>query len=275
MQLPASLFKLEGLHIGDISALQFVGAALSMALMASTESLLSAVALDKVSRGRSNLDRELVGQGVGNMVSGMLGGLPIAGVIVRSTNNLQAGAQSRASAFLHGVWVLVAALFAAQFLALVPLAALAALLMVTGARLVNLKSIREAIAHKELPAFAVTLLGVVFINLLAGLALGLAVSMVGLLVRLARAHVHVKTDLADNRVVLTVEGVATFLIAPQLVKVLRNIRPRTEVHLRLPVAHMDYTVRDMLDNWRAQHEAQGGKIVVRVESSYTQPRRRR
>lgn len=274
VQLPAKLLESQGLHLGDISVLSFVGAALSMALMASTESLLSAVALDKARRSRSDLDRELLGQGVGNIVSGMLGGLPIAGVIVRSTNNVQAGAKSRASAFLHGVWVLLAATFAAKVLAMVPLAALAALLMVTGARLVNLQAVAEVVQHKELPAFVVTLVGVVCINLLAGLALGIGVSVAGLFVHLARARVHVKTSPSDHRVFLTVEGVATFLIAPRLVNVLRGIRRGSEVHLRLPVAHMDYTVRDMLDTWRAQHEAMGGKIVVRAEAPRGRGRRR-
>lgn len=89
-------------------------AVMTVALIASIESLLSAVAVDKMHTGpRANLNRELVGQGSANMVSGMLGGLPVTGVIVRSATNVEAGGKSRASAILHGVWVLLfSALFA-------------------------------------------------------------------------------------------------------------------------------------------------------------------
>ncbi len=89
----------------------FAAGVLTVALIASVESLLTAVAVDRMHTGvRSNLDRELVGQGAANMVSGAIGGLPITGVIVRSSANVAAGARTRASAMLHGLWVLAFAL---------------------------------------------------------------------------------------------------------------------------------------------------------------------
>ena len=91
---------------GNWQAITF--AVISMALIASIESLLSAVAVDKMQNGpRTNLNRELVGQGAANIVSGSLGGLPVTGVIVRSATNVEAGARTRTSAILHGIWILV------------------------------------------------------------------------------------------------------------------------------------------------------------------------
>ncbi len=99
----------------------------TVALIASVESLLSAVAVDKMHTGpRTNFNREMLGQGTGNIVSGMAGGLPITGVIVRSTANVNAGARTRASAILHGVWVLVFAVVLTAVVEQIPMAALAA-----------------------------------------------------------------------------------------------------------------------------------------------------
>ena len=89
----------------------FATGVLTVALIASVESLLSAVSVDKMKPGsQTNFDRELVGQGTANVASGALGGLPVTGVIVRSSTNVNAGARTRASAILHGLWVLVFAL---------------------------------------------------------------------------------------------------------------------------------------------------------------------
>jgi hypothetical protein len=115
--------------------LELATAVLTVALVASVESLLSAVAVDKLHRGkRANLDRELVGQGAANAISGALGGMPVTGVIVRSSTNVAAGARSRASAILHGVWIAVFVLAAGAMLELIPMAALAGILLVTGLR---------------------------------------------------------------------------------------------------------------------------------------------
>ena len=269
VQLPEQLWQMHGLQVGDISWWQFAGAALTMALVASTESLLSAVAVDKLhTQPRARLDRELFAQGLANSVSGLLGGLPITGVIVRSTANLQSGAKSALSPFLHGVWVLLAASFAGGLLGQVPLAALAALLVVTGARLLSIHSMRHLHHHGELPVYAVTLLGVVSVNLLAGIAFGLLASVLRLFFRLARGRVHVTPATPGTPCTLTVEGVATFLLVPQLNRALHAIVPGAPVQIHLPVSLMDHSVQEALDAWRKQHEAQGGSTtVVSIEGS--------
>ena len=267
VRLPEHLWQLQWPQLGTIHVSEFVFAALTMALVASTESLLCAVGVDKLHTGpRARLDQELFAQGLANTVSGLLGGLPITGVIVRSTGNLQAGAKTPVSAFMHGVWILLAATFAGGMLAEVPLSALAALLVVTGLRLLSVGTMRHLHYHGELPIYLITLLGVVGINLLAGIAIGLLAGILLLFFRLARGKVHVGNS-DNNRVTVTVEGVATFLLVPRLVSALQSIGKGSQVNVHLPVDMMDHTVHETLDAWRIQHEAQGGKITVTKRSS--------
>ena len=127
---------------------QWLGVAtgiLTIALIASVESLLSAVAVDKMHSGpRSNFDREMLGQGTANMVSGAIGGLPVTGVIVRSATNVEAGAKSRASSIMHGLWILLFSAALAGLVQQIPKSALAGLLIVIGIQLVKLAHIRLA-----------------------------------------------------------------------------------------------------------------------------------
>jgi carbonic anhydrase len=153
----------------------FAIAIATVAIVASVESLLCAVATDKLHSGpRANLNKELLAQGVTNTVSGLAGGLPVTGVIVRSSANINAGGKSRASAILHGVWILVFVLFLSSVIKQIPLAVLAGLLIFVGINLVNPKHIAEAKEHKEVPAYFITLFGIIGSDLLIGVALGIA-----------------------------------------------------------------------------------------------------
>lgn len=115
---------------------------------------------------RTEFNRELVGQGSANMVSGLIGGLPVTGVIVRSSTNVAAGARTRASAVLHGVWILVFAALLTALVQQIPMAALAGLLIVIGIQLVKLADLRTARRTGDLWVYGVTVAGVVFLNLL-------------------------------------------------------------------------------------------------------------
>lgn len=138
-------------------------AVLTVALIASVESLLSATAVDKMHTGpRTDFNRELIGQGTANVSSGLLGGLPVTGVIVRSTANVGAGAKTRASAALHGVWLLLFSVFFVNVVEMIPSAALAGLLIVIGIQLVKLAHVDLARRTGELMIYLVTLLSVVF-----------------------------------------------------------------------------------------------------------------
>lgn len=175
--LPSNLWNFSTPTWPEAGIAEIIGAAVAIGFVASTESLLSAVAVDKLHSGpRARLNRELFGQGAANLVSGLMGGLPVTGGSVRSTANLQAKARTRMASIMHGVWLLVAATFAASMLGYVPLATLAALLISVSVRLVDPKAVREAWSHHQFAAYAVTLLTVLVSGLLWGIFFGLIVS---------------------------------------------------------------------------------------------------
>ncbi|MFD9965804.1 SulP family inorganic anion transporter [Amycolatopsis sp. NPDC058986] len=244
----------------------FALAVVTIAVIASVESLLSAVAVDKLHTGkRANLDRELIGQGAANMVSGAIGGLPVTGVIVRSSTNVGAGAKTRASAILHGVWVLVFVVALSGLIQSIPLAALAGLLVHVGAKLVNPGHVRQVHTHGDLYVYLVTLLGVVALDLLKGVLAGIALSLFLMLRRTMWSGIHVERDGADDnnedwRVM--VEGVLTFLSVPRLTKVLAQVPEGATVKLELVVDYLDHAAFETLSNWQQAHERAGGTVTV-------------
>jgi carbonic anhydrase len=247
---------------GNWQAITF--AVLSMALIASIESLLSAVAVDKMQNGpRTNLNRELVGQGAANIVSGSLGGLPVTGVIVRSATNVEAGARTRTSAILHGIWILVFSALFAGLIQLIPLSVLAGLLMVIGARLIKIADIRTSLRTGDLPIYAVTLVCVVFLNLLEGVIIGLALAAASVLWRVLRAEVKAHepaTTAATWRI--TVAGSCSFFALPRLNRVLHAVPEGRDVVVEMNADYLDHAFREALIAWQQQYQATGGTVSV-------------
>lgn len=239
----------------------FAVAVLTTAIIASVESLLCAVATDKLHTGkRAHLDRELMGQGAGNVVSGLLGGLPITGVIVRSSANITAGAKTQTSAILHGVWVLVFTLLLGSLIERIPLAALAALLVFVGVNLVNPHHIRELLHHREAPIYFATVAGVVFLNLLAGVGIGIGLSVLMTLRRLANTRIQIEER--AGRWHARIEGTLTFASVPQLVAALGQVPGGAPVDIDLSVDFMDHAAFEALHGWRRTHERAGGKVDI-------------
>ncbi|WP_309080620.1 SulP family inorganic anion transporter [Zhihengliuella sp.] len=243
--------------------LAVAGAVLTIALIASVESLLSAVAVDKLHQGRrADLDRELVGQGLSNSASGLLGGLPVTGVIVRSSTNVAAGARTRASAVLHGVWVLLFALVLVGLIEQIPLAALAGLLIVMGVNLVRRRDIAQARARGELWIYAVTVLGVLLLNLIEGVLLGLLAAVALVLWRVLRLTVDVRRagEAPDGRELWLVDlrGSLTFLAMPMVLRHLQALPEGQVVEVDLLVDYLDPAARDHLSDWVARYEQRGG-----------------
>lgn len=237
----------------------FLIAAATIAIVASVESLLSAVAVDKISGGtRANLDKELIGQGAANTLSGLLGGLPVTGVIVRSSTNVNAGAKTRASAILHGIWILVFVLIAAPLLEMIPLSVLAGLLVFVGMNLVSPAHIKEMLHNREWPIYFTTLFGVVFLNLLEGVAIGVALAVIFLLRRLAKIHIDI--DQREDRWHARIEGSLTFLSVPALTAKLGEIPPGVDVDVDLMVDFMDHAAFEALHSWRVTQENGGGRV---------------
>jgi carbonic anhydrase len=238
-----------------------LGAVVALALIASVESLLCAVATDKLHSGpRANLDRELLAQGLGNTLSGLLGGLPITGVIVRSAANIAAGATTRASAVLHGVWVLVFVSQLGHVIEWIPKSVLAALLVYVGARLVNPGHVRELHRHGELVVYVVTVAGIVGKDLLLGVGLGLATAVARLLIRLARVRVAVEERGGRYHVLVT--GSLSFVGVPRLAAALETVPRGAEVDVDLAVDLIDHAGLDALHVWRLAHERTGGRVDI-------------
>jgi carbonic anhydrase len=264
VDLPGGLLSAVALPVlptGDWMAI--VGGVLTVALIASVESLLSAMAVDRMHHGpRSNPDRELIGQGAANTVSGLLGGLPVTGVIVRSSTNVRAGARTRAAAVLHAVWIAVFALLLAWAVESIPMAALAGLLVVVGAQLVKVADLRAARRHGELAVYVVTALGVMAFNLLEGVAIGLALAAVLVLRRAVRARVRHQPPAGDGEHIVVLEGAATFLCVPALSRALASIPAGAPARVELATEYLDHAARDHLNSWVSRQRAGGAPVVV-------------
>ncbi|CAM5493335.1 transporter [Streptomyces pilosus] len=257
---------LAGLPEGPVLGL--VAAVLTTTLVCSVQSLLGAVAVDKLASARpggarvarSDLDRELLGQGAANIVSGSLGGLPVAGVAVRSSANVHAGAVSRNSTMLHGVLVVAAALLMVPLLEFIPLASLAALVMAVGIQMVSLHHIRTVTRHREVLVYAVTTLGVVSFGVLEGVALGIAVAVGVALHRLTRTRITHELEEGVHHV--HVRGQLTFLAVPRLSRALHLVPQGSHAVVALDGSFMDHAAYETLQDWQSTHTAQGGTVEI-------------
>lgn len=239
-----------------------LGAALVVAVVASAESLFTAVAIDRLApESQTDYDRELLAQGAGNLLCGLLGGLPVTGVIARSKANVDAGARSRRAAMLHGVWILLVLAFVPGALRVIPIASLAAVLVMTGVKLVDLKRLQLLAAQGGgvLATYAVTVAGVVALDLLKGVTLGLAAAALHLLCRFAHLCIVLQPR-EDGALSLHLEGAATFLSMPRLVDVLEKIPRGTVVEIHLHALSVDPACRELLEEWRGRHESAGGRV---------------
>ncbi|UCM88885.1 SulP family inorganic anion transporter [Streptomyces marincola] len=255
----------------DGPVLGLLAAVLTITLVASVESLLSAVAVDKLAAARhraggvrvprADLDRELRGQGAANVVSGVLGGLPVTGVAVRSSANVAAGAVSRASTVLHGCWVLIATGLLVALLEVIPLAALAALVMVVGVQMVNITHIRSVTKHREVLVYGATAGGVTLLGVLEGVAIGVAVSVAVALHRLTHTRITHEV-LPDGSHQVRVHGQLTFLAVPRLSRVLGGVPEAAAVTVELDGTFMDHAAYESLHDWRAAHAAQGAPVEI-------------
>lgn len=244
-----------------------IGAGVALAFVASAESLLTASAADSLQQRapRTNYDRELAAQGFGNMLCGFLGALPMTGVIVRTSANIQAGGRTRASTMLHGVWLLVLAGLFPFILRLVPVASLAAILVYTGWKLMNPAAVRELgkFGRGEVLIYGATLSVVVTIDLLTGILVGLGLALAQLIYRFSHLELSLVEEPQNGRSILYMEGAATFLRLPQLADMLASVPPNTELHVHFEeLRSIDHACLNLFTEWEKQHQATGGKLVV-------------
>lgn len=243
--------------------------AISIAFIASAETLLCATAVDQMHSGpRTKYDQELSAQGVGNMLCGLLCVLPMTGVIVRSGANVEAGAQTRASAILHGVWLLLFASVLPFTLRYIPTSALAAVLVFTGYKLAYPKILPTLLkfGYGEVVIYAVTIATIVFTDLLKGVVLGLALSLGKLLYAFSHLVIRKVESKEENRVDLHLEGSATLIRLPAIAGVLEDLKPDAHVHVHIDALdYIDHACIDLLTGWDKQHRASGGSLEIEWE----------
>lgn len=199
--------------------------ALTLAIVASLETILSLDAADKMDRqGRiSNKNRELLAQGAGNTLCGLVGALPVTAVIVRTTANVSAGAQYRSSAIVHGVWLLLCAMFIPNLLNMIPLTTLAAVLLLVGFKLCRPALFVEQYksGHVHLALFLVTIGSILLTDLLIGIAVGMTLGIVLTAKKYRPKVIFVETK--GTKTVVEFRGHATFLHKLSLSKVLSGL----------------------------------------------------
>jgi MFS superfamily sulfate permease-like transporter len=234
--------------------------ALTLAIVASLESLLSLEATDSLDplKRISSPDRELLAQGVGNVTSGLLGGIPITSVIVRSSTNVYSGGKSRMSGFFHGILLLIAVLALPLYLNKIPLACLASVLLYTGYKLAHPSAFKKVIAEgwKQWVPFLVTIAVVVGVDLLWGIFIG---TLVGLIFVILTNYSSVFTVFQNgNEVLIKFQKDVTFLHKMSLKEALRKIPAGSEVFIDISKVHfMDHDINLLIQEFIATAHERG------------------
>jgi MFS superfamily sulfate permease-like transporter len=280
LDLPVATVEVRGLF--DSIALPSVGALedlvdpgaiatiVAFTMIASAESLFSAAAVDRMHDGpRTQYDKELVAQGAGNAISGLLGALPMTAVIVRSSANVQAGARTKASRVLHGVWLLLFAALLPQALAYIPIPALAGILIHAGAKLIPVRSIVKLWREQrgEAVILAVTALAIVAVSMFEGVLIGLGLAIV----KTAWDASHVRLEVVDKGagpIQVHLSGNATFLRLPKILDSLEALPQDRPVELDLSgLSHVDHAFRTAMDTWSERHSSTGTEPVKVVTAA--------
>lgn len=190
-------------------------AAITIAVVASLETLLCVEATDKLDPEKdiTPTNRELIAQGIGNMISGFIGGLPITQVIVRSSANIQSGGKTKMSAIFHGILILVSVLALPQILNLIPLSSLAAILFLVGYKLAKPSSFKVMYSKgwQQFAPFMITILSIVFTDLLIGIGIGLAFGVVLILIRNYSTPFSFQSKEDSDHIEITLSENVTFL----------------------------------------------------------------
>ncbi|MDX3644503.1 SulP family inorganic anion transporter [Streptomyces sp. MB09-02B] len=249
---------------GQLADVALLGTILAFTLIASAESLFSAAAVDRMHDGpRTEYDKELMAQGAGNTLCGLLGALPMTAVIVRSSANLQAGAKTKASRVLHGVWLLLFVALLPGALALIPLPALAGILVHAGFKLIPFRGVVSLWrTHRgEALILVATAVAIVAVNMFEGVLIGLALSVA----KTAWEASHIKLEVIDKGagpVQAYLSGNATFLRLPKILDSLESLPQDRPVELHLTgLHHLDHACRTALENWAARHSTTGTEPV--------------
>lgn len=244
-------------------------AAFTLAMVASLETLLSIDAVDKLDPNSriTPSNRELIAQGVGNICCGLLGGLPLTQVIVPSSINIRSGAKSKAAAFTQGWLILLTIAFIPGFLNAIPLASLAAVLCIAGYRLAKpqlFQQMYQTDNYHFLP-FCFTIIGLVFSNMLVGIAVGFGAAVFAILLEhYKRPFYYTKTNVG-NKTIIRLSEYVSFLNKANIQRLLEKLPKATEVVIDATRSnYIDYDVYQIIENFK--RVAKRKKIILTVEN---------
>jgi len=243
--------------------------AFTLAVVASLETLLCVEAIDKLDPEKrvTPTNRELIAQGLGNVCSGLIGGLPVTQVIVRSSANLQSGAKTKASAIFHGILLLLAVVFIPQILNMMPLASLAAVLLVVGYKLARptlFKRMYAAGPYHFIP-FIATILGLVFTDLLIGIGIGLLITLFCILLENYKSALYFKEEQKNNTIYLRLGDTVSFLNKANLLQILDRLPAGSNVVIDASsTRYIDYDVYEIIQNFKV--EAKHKRIALFIEN---------
>jgi len=246
--------------------------AFTIALVASLETLLCVEATDKLDphKNVTPTNRELLAQGAGNIISGMIGGLPITQVIVRSSANIQSGGRTKMSAIIHGLFLLGSVILIPNLLNKIPLSVLAAILLIVGFKLAKpgLFKTMYNLGWKQFVPFIVTVLGIIFTDLLVGIGLGLLVGIIVILIKsYQNSHFLHKEgeDIDDGKVKMTLAEEVTFFNKGAILKELDRLPEDSFLELDVTkTKYLDNDIIEILDDF--MHKAQERNISIKLVS---------
>jgi MFS superfamily sulfate permease-like transporter len=259
-------------NFGKINTVEFWEAVVSIALVGSLESLLSAMAVDKLDpcKRQSNLNKDLTAVGFGNLVAGTIGGLPMIAEIVRSSANVNNGAKTQWANFFHGTFLLLFVVFFPRLIHSIPLAALASLLVFTGFRLASPRAFANVmgIGKEQLFVFITTIIFVIATDLLVGVAIGILVEMTIYAVlgvklnNLFKIHFS-QQKLPDDSILIHIEGAAIFSNYLALKEALAQIEEgKTLIFDKSGVSLIDHTVMEFFHDFQRDYQSRGGRCEL-------------
>ncbi|MFA6164475.1 MAG: carbonic anhydrase family protein [Methylobacter sp.] len=263
---------LNQLHYPDFSQLNNPSvylAALTLAVVASLKTLLSVEAVDKMDPYKrvTPTNRELIAQGIGNVCSGLIGGLPLAQVIVRSSIGIQSGAKTKATGIIGGLLLLFTVIFIPTMLNKIPLASLASVLLVVGYKLIRPKvftTMYKAGMYHFIP-FCVTILGMIFTDLLIGLVIGLISALFSILLENYKSAFYFNESHIGNKTILRLSEHVSFLNKANIQQTLEQLPDYSEVIIDATRSkYIDYDVFEIIENFKI--EAQRKHIKLTIEN---------
>ena len=245
--------------------------AITIAVVASLETLLSVEATDKLDPNKqvTNTNKELFAQGVGNIIAGLIGGLPVTQVIVRSSANIQSGGRTKLSAIIHGFFLLFCVALIPFVLNMIPLAVLACILFVVGFKLAKPSLFQQMykLGWSQFLPFLITIIGIVFTDLLKGIAMGVIVALVILLRNSFKnshcLHKEVVEKNGKRTVKMTLAEEVTFINKGAILKSLNKVKEGSELTIDMSKSvSVDYDVLEIIDNYKSTCEEKGIKVKL-------------